>query len=83
MATATKDAELDTLKTSTTARGSCPRCHKRTTKGFIQLTVSKYGPEKSARGAKHIKSKGRSMCGTCIKAVFAKLNETFDRELSQ
>lgn len=83
MATATKpkDAELDTLKTVATERGSCPRCRKRSTKGFIQLSVSKYGPEKSAKGSKYIKSKGRSMCGTCIKEVFVALNDLFEEEL--
>lgn len=83
MATAVKDAELDSLKTTTgTTRGNCPRCQKRSTKGFIQMSVSKYGDEKSARGAKHIKSKGRSMCATCIKEVFRKLNRLFDEEVN-
>lgn len=81
-ATRTKDTNLDSLKTSkSTARGTCPRCGKRSTKGFIQINVSKYGTEKSAHGAKHIKSKGRSMCATCIKEVFAKLNQIFDEEV--
>lgn len=82
MATAVKDAELDTMKSTTTTRGLCPRCQKRSTKGFINLTVTAYGTEKSARGAKHIKSKGRSMCGTCIKEVYRRLNRLFDEEVN-
>lgn len=64
--------ELDKLaKSPAGRRGECPRCHEKTTKGFIQVTVSKYSKtEKSAKGAKHIKSKGRSMCGSCLVAVF-------------
>ena len=81
MATAVKDIDIEKLGTKSTERGSCPRCGKRSTKGFIQMSVSKYGDEKSARGARHIKSRGKSMCGTCIKEVWAKLNDLFTEEI--
>jgi ribosomal protein S27AE len=82
MATATN--EIDSLKKSTTSRGTCPSCGKRSTKGFIKLDVIAYGEEaKSAKGARHIKSKSRSLCGKCIKEIYPKLAQMFDEEVDQ
>lgn len=73
--------DLEDLRTTSTSRGTCPRCGKNSTKGFINLTVSAYGTEKSARGSKHIKSMGRSLCAGCIREVFRHLHKVFDEEV--
>lgn len=79
MATATN--EIDSLKKKTTSRGTCPGCGKRGTRGFIKIDVVAYGNEKSAKGARHIRSKSRSLCGKCIKGIYPKLAQLFDEEV--
>lgn len=85
MTTATetkKDKDIESLNGHKRhGRGICPRCGKRSTKGFVKLDVVKYGEERSAKGAKHIKSMGRSMCGTCIVKVYRELTEKFEEML--
>ena len=83
MATAVKDKDIDSLKKMDTGRGSCPRCGKHSTKGFVKIDVVKYGEVKSAKGSKHIKGKSRSLCGKCMVEVFKSLNRRFDQELNR
>lgn len=78
--TKTKEDSLGSLKKNgSSGRAQCPRCRKKQTKGFLQMAVSKYGDERSARGAKHVTSKSKSLCGSCLAGLYRHLESEFDK----